>query len=380
MSAAAPKSPALRRIGRAGPNAGEMELLRAATLDVDRAVAAWRRWLADHPLDDAHYLSSDLLPAACANLPADARGPDAERLRGLRRRAWANTRYRMQAIDAAAAVLASMGITPLVVKGASLAVSVYPLSGVRPMADVDLVIGDDRFDEALGALVAAGWYRPRTLESPFDHAMEILDPEGRAVDMHRWVLFPRFAATPERGWFERSSPYPDVPARRLRTSDEFVLAVLHGLLTASPSSVRWPLDVVYLARHGAAAEGLEADAFWSEVVASADEIGAGPVVADAVEMCRVELGAEVALPVVSALAAGRSDPHLRQHWALSRRGVKLQWRMRRYARLCRADGRRPTVRGYLQPRVDAVRSKGLRTTLAVRLDRGREIVEMRRRT
>ena len=74
----------LRRLGRAGPNAGEMDLLRAATMPAEAANAAWRRWVDTHTIDAAHHRSADLLPAVSANLPAEVLGDEAPRLRGLR--------------------------------------------------------------------------------------------------------------------------------------------------------------------------------------------------------------------------------------------------------------------------------------------------------
>ena len=344
-------SSALRRIGRSGPNADEMELLRAALLDVPEAAAAWRRWSAGHVVDDAYHRSVDLLPAVSANLPADVLGAEADRLRGLRRRAWADSQFRLEAVVGGAAVLEPLGIRPIVVKGAALSTTVYREAGIRPMADVDLLVGADRFDEAMSAFLAAGWDRPLVTDSPFDHAVAVVDAYGHPIDVHRWVVFPRFAAEPESAWVERAVPHcvRGCEVLRFRCSDELVLAVLHGLLTNSPSSVRWPLDVVQVARHGAEVEGVGTDAFWAEVVESASAMSVGPIVADALEMCRVEFGAPIPQPVVAELSSGRLDPGLAQHWALCRRGVTLEWRVRRYVKLERLAGRRPTVSGYVRP-------------------------------
>jgi len=167
--------------------------------------------------------------------------------------------------------------------------------------------------------------------------------------------------------------------RRFRCADELVLAIMHGLLVSGASSVRWPLDVVQAARHGHEVDGIEPDAFWLEVVDSASAIGAGPIVADALEMCRAELDAPVPSTAVERLAGSIVDRDLAQHWALCRRGVTIEWRIRRCRKLQRLRGERATVAGCFGPRYAAMRAKGLGSAVSDRADRVRTIVSHKRR-
>lgn len=381
MSTSGQTSEALRRIGRAGPNAWEMDLLRAATLDADRAAAAWRRWSSSHTVDDASHRAVDLLPAVSAHLPPEVLGTEADRLRGLRRRIWAETQFRHAVLNGAVAVLAPLGIRPLLTKGAALSTTVYREPGIRPMFDVDIVVGPERFDEAMDAFGSAGWHRPARIDNPFDHAVELYDPQHRAIDVHRWVVFPRFAPAPETDWMERAVPHQvrGDEVTRFRCADEMVLAILHGLLVSGASSVRWPLDVVNAARSGPVVDGIEPVRFWDEVVESASAIGTGPVVADALEMCRVELDAAVPADAVERLAAAELDRHIARHWALCRQGITIEWRYRRYRTLQQLRGRRATLRGYLGPRYAAMRAKGLRSAASDRVERVRRIIADKRR-
>lgn len=349
-----------------------MELLRAACLEPDSAAAAWRRWIATHTIDEADHRSAALLPAASANLTSEVLAGEADRLRGLRRRTWADNQFAFASLVDAAGVLVAHGFDPVVAKGASLATTVFPEPGTRAMADVDLLIGSHRFDEARDALFAAGWKRLDPVEGPFFHAVAVVDERGRGVDVHKWVAFPRFSPVPERMWLERAVPHTigGFQLRRLTSSDELVLAVLHGLLTNSPSASRWPLDVVQLAR---IAGGVD-EGFWDLVVASASELAAGPVVGDAVAMCRAELGADVPAEVLERLAASPLDRGLAQHWALCRRGITLEWRVRRYRRLERSEGGSPSVRGYVVPRARAIRTRGVKPVIMGRISRGKFIV------
>jgi hypothetical protein len=304
-------TPEWRRLGRAGPTEGELELLRAATLPVEAASAAWRRWSASHDIDVAHHRSTDVLPAVSANLPAEVLGEEADRLRGIRRRVWANNQLAFLGLAEAAGILLAHGIVPVVAKGAALVGSVYREPGIRAMADVDFLIGDERFEEARDLLLQAGWHRVDPVEGPFFHAVGLANDKGRGVDVHRWVAFPRFTPVPERSWLERAVPLSvgGVDVRRLDSADELVLTTLHGPLTNSASSTRWPLDVVQLARHAKEHD----PTFWDRVVTSADELRVGPMVADALAFCRAELAAAVPATSLDRLRSGPLDRGLAQH-------------------------------------------------------------------
>lgn len=380
MSTKSETSAALRQIGRAGPNPAEMDLLRAATLEPTHAIDAWDRWAAAHSIDTASKRAMHLLPAVSANVPEDALGPSADRMRGLRRRNWVETELRMSALHDAVDVLASIGVEPLVTKGAALVSTTYTTPGVRPMWDVDIMIDHVHFDDAVRALTARGWGRTSTVDSPFDHAIELCDPRHRAIDLHRWVLFPRFAPEPETRWIERAVPHRigDSHLTRFRCSDELVLDILHGVLTSGTSSARWPLDVVQAARNAPDVDGLAPHDFWDEVIRSAAEIGAGPLVADALELCRAELGAPVPAAVVGRMAETALDRQLSQAWALCRHGVTPQWRYRRYRRMQQIAGARGTITGYAVARLNMLRSKGLRSAVTGRIGHVRSTIDDKR--
>lgn len=369
-------SPELRRLGRAGPNAGEMELLRAATLDADQAAAAWTRWIAEFDVDTAYHRSTDLLAAVSSNVPREALGDEADRLRGIRRRSWADNQFGFQVLGDAIDLLDAAGIESILAKGAALATSVYADAGTRAMHDCDIWVGPERLAEACELLFAAGWRRLDPVEGPFFHAVAVVAENGRSIDVHRHLVFPRFTSTPEMSWWDRAVPHEIAgrSTRRLSNADELLLTVLHGVLTNSSSASRWPIDVVVLARSAD-----EIDGFWDAVVAAANELGVGSCVADALDMCRGELGADIAPDVIGALRAGPSDRGLAVHWALCRRGVTPEWRVRRYWHLARSQGRTPSIRGYVDGRFAAIRTRGLRSVLEGRVERVRQIITDRTR-
>lgn len=366
MDATGEPSVAVRRLGQAGPTPDELLLLKAAALDVDAATAAWRRWIANNDVQTAHHRSTALLPVVAANLPADVLGTHAALAKGMRRRVWLENQLGFGMLANAVEVLTAAGIDTVVTKGAALATTVYADVGTRPMADVDLIVEPEEFARSRALLLGAGWQLLHGRDfTDIDHAVALVDHNGRQIDLHRWVLFPRFTRHPERSWHARAVPHRvnGQPTRRFAASDELVLGVVHGLLN-SASATRWPLDVVQLCRAHA-----DDPSFWPMVVGAATESRTGPLLADGLRMCRDELDVAVPAGVVADLEAAPLDRWLRLQSRLRRRGFDLEWRILRYARIAAANGGRPTVRGYLGPRWRTLRARGVGPVLGGRLAR-----------
>ena len=62
-----------------------------------------------------------------------------------------------RALDESVATLVQAGVQPMLLKGAALAVTVYPAFAERQMQDLDLLVRPDDADRAWKALLAAGW-------------------------------------------------------------------------------------------------------------------------------------------------------------------------------------------------------------------------------
>ena len=83
--------------------------------------------------------------------------------------------------------------------------------------DADLVLQDAIvIDNRIGLEVSGDSYLETT-------GTDICD-NGRNLDLHKWVLFPRFSPVPERSWLERTVPHPieRLTLRRFRSGDELV--------------------------------------------------------------------------------------------------------------------------------------------------------------
>jgi hypothetical protein len=325
-------------------------------------------------VEAASPLSHEILPAVSARVDEGVLGPDAAKLRGVRRRTWVLNQMVLGSLSGLLRVLGDAGVDPIVVKGARLVSDVYPEPGTRPMADADVVVGPESFDLGLAALRSSGW----TVKGDWTHAADLVDPRGSGADLHRWVMFPRFCRTPEQEWFDAAAqgPFLDSQARRLALHDELVLAIAHGLLTSSPSSVRWPLDVTYIVD---AVPHADRRLFWERVSRSAQQRGVAPVVGDGLALCVEEFHAEVPPTTVATMRGQSLDPWLRYQWAWRRAGRFPPMRLRRYVDLERASGGEPTAWGYAEARWQSLQEHGPRRVISYRTRRLRRSVERRAR-
>ena len=364
-------SPSTDRLGSAAPPSSDLDLLRAALCPGEQAEAAWAKWRVAYDIDKPPGRAYELLPAVSAALPSALLNNDAQRLKGLRRRTWLASQTQLSALTGALDTLAEIGIVPILIKGGNLVTSVYDEPGIRPMADTDIVVGTERFEDAIATLTANGW----SAEGDWVHAVDMSDGHGGGVDVHRWALFPRFCRVVEHGWYARAelSTLLDTPVRRLALSDEMVMTIVHGLMTNSPSSSRWPIDVAHIVG-ATCTDEVTSRAFWAEVTTSANEIGVASIVADGLALCSEELCLPVSADTLSALHDQQLDPLLRVQWTRRRRGHFPAMRSRRFIDLERAAGRRPSPRRYVCQRWDALREHGIAAVARARFKTARRSV------
>lgn len=339
-------------LGRAAPSDDEILLLRAAIARPEHAEAAWMTWRARSDLDSADGRAAELFPSIAASLGPTALGADEPRLRGLRYRTWVKNELTLESLAMALDAVQPVVSPPLVFKGARVVSEVVERHGVRPMADADLLIDSDVHAAAVDLLRRAGW----TTTANWVHATDMADPAGRRLDVHRWILFPRYTRTPSTAWSARSrrADIDGRPVRFLDPADELVLAIVHGVMSSGHSNVRWPLDAEALL----AADGVPGPPDWDLVVRSAGEIGVGPIVAAACSFLTDDLGLAIPPAAVEQLDRLPMDRLLRYQWARRRSGRFPTARVRHYVDLQRAAGRTPTLHGYVSQRYEAFREHG----------------------
>lgn len=324
------------RKGSRWPTAAQELLLRAAVLDGEQALAAWRRWRRLAPLDDVDPASTQLLPLAYRNLLAlGADDPAMGWLKEAYRQSWARNHLLFRAAAGALGDLHGAGIPTLLLKGAALSLLHYRDTGARPMADVDVLVPLERAEEACRVLEAGGW-------APQPHARRLIAMRhagcfsagpGREVDLHWYSLF---LSAPDDDFWESAVPIElgGVSSLTLEPADQLLHVCMHG---AFEGSVHWVADAITVI-HSAPLD-------WERLVDRATARRASTCLSDALRFLRLRLGAPVPPAVIDRLAAVPSPWFERAGYRAAigpagpMRSLRIAWD--RYRRLSLVDGGGP---------------------------------------
>jgi hypothetical protein len=330
-------------------------------------VAAWRRWRFGADPTSVPVAQQLLLPAVLATLPPDELdAADRAVVVDLLRRAWAESEALWANFERFLDLVDPVDWTPIVVKGASPTLRLASGPGARPISDVDVVVPPERFHDVIEVLVQHGWRVGSHLD-PWSHAVTFAAPDGRLIDLHRWVVFPRYAAIPERDWFARSTTVVERgrAVGCLDRADEMVLAVVHGLSSRGLPAARWPLDVDAVLR----SVGPGDETFWESVVASAVDLGLALPVGRGLDLCRTSLAMAVPEQVVDRLERSVSaGERVRTVTHRIRNNPPGLWT--RYRRVERSHGRRPRVTEFAAARRQRLQSQGVIRSLGDGVARG----------
>lgn len=364
-----------RRLGHCGPTEQETSLLQAAFLQDAAALDAWGRWRSVASAYTTGWRSQLLIPLVVHHL-GDAVGADTvEYARARRRTIWGDNQRDLAALREALATIDVDGC--LVVKGAALIDRIYP-PGLRAMGDIDLVVGADDYAASVERLLTAGWSPvDRVADLDVSRAVGLTNAAGRSVDVHRWVVFPRFVRCDDTAMWSRARPDDRFPgAVVLDDADAIVLSILHGL--EPESTRRWPADVLMQARYVAAVQG-STEELWERVAKVARSLGAGRLVGYGLDWCRAELALDVDPELCAGLVAEPLDAMMRVEWEVKRRGLPVMARVRQYVDASRALGTRPTPRRYVGLRWAMFsESGGWSTFVTQRRRRARATIDRRR--
>ncbi len=205
------------------------------------AQAATRRHLSGFFLHGLSTLglSKDRLPPAIAT----------EIRRGARREA-ADDAVSAREIGEVLDILTARGLHPVVLKGRSLALELWPRPCHRPPGDLDLLLEREAIRGAVEALTASGYHEPPVaLRSDFSEAA-LLPPAGRLtpVDLH-WHLFRSVGSGIDpKHLLQRARParLEGRPVRVLDDADRLLFLLVHAAKHGL-RRLKWLLDLYALA-------------------------------------------------------------------------------------------------------------------------------------
>lgn len=237
-------------------------------------------------------------------------GAEAADLREHLREVTARNLHLLHELDRVLAVLASAGIEAVLLKGAALLSVAYRHPGLRPMADLDLLVRPADLAGALAAVEGLG-YRQRGGELvgrdvagrmvEHHHHFPLVGPGLASVELHHRSL-ELGAAAGDDGLWAGAVPVPGHPGRRVPCPEDLFATIAGHFVVDRRDGRRDALRQVADLRH--AGELVED---WDRVVDQARRWAIGPHVHLAAETARRVAGLEVPAAVDALRSPSTTD-------------------------------------------------------------------------
>jgi len=246
--------------GACWPDERQTTILRVALCEPDVAAREWAALRPTLDIDDIWDSEVQrLLPLVQRNLQrAGVDDPDFPRMKGIHRRTWFENTRRVHAVKPLLEQLHDAGVDTLLLKGLPLALLYYGDVGLRPMADVDVLVPYAAYDTALDVLEGDGFsdvlVLPRDRRRRMYHGAGFSHPDGRSIDVH-WQLalpfvLPQVEAASNDDFFAAAVDLEvdGLAVSTLCPADMLLHLVVHGLWAGSAANVRWVADAATVVR------------------------------------------------------------------------------------------------------------------------------------
>jgi hypothetical protein len=285
----------------------DIDLLKAALLDGDAALQAYRAWRLTLDLATISYGQQRMLPLLQQNLTRlHIDDPHIERFRGVRRYYWVRNLRALALVRPIFAALDQNRIPFLVLKGAALIAAYLDDRSLRPMDDVDILVADEHVASAVRTLITAGLTPPGLDPGLIDH--QRLRTELPAwpfhgadvnLDLHwRAMHLDRRPHADDRFWRDsRTVSLGGIPIRTLDPAHHLLHIFAHAAQDfAGTANQQWPADAAMLIRGSS-------DLSWQRLVQEAGTRRMSAIAADGLNFLARELNLPVPMAVIRELAA-----------------------------------------------------------------------------
>ena len=326
--------------GACWPTAEQQLLLKALLAPPDEARASFQAWLAGMDLDTLDSGSLSLMPLLYQRLrELGIDDPILMRLKGAHHFHWCKNHLRLRECLQGVDALLAAGCSVVVLKGASL-LDRYGDPGLRPMADIDVLVPRTRAVPAMDALLASGWsLKYGTMRSEISRLIEGrhgygFERGGAEIDVHWCTLAEDLSPAGDEGLRQRAEPFELGGRRLLRPcpTDSLLHTCVHGARFSRSMSVTWVPDSVLLVERCAID--------WQLLVAEARRRVLELPLRETLRFLAEELGTKIPADVLEALrprepawllwlehGAYATDPNDATSW--HRAALKVAARLRR---------------------------------------------------
>jgi len=202
-------------------------------------------------------------------------------------------------------MLQRAAIPTLLLKGAALALLYYPDPGLRPMADLDVLVPETRALQTLRLFESQGWkheeektgerLRFRESDLGFRHSLMLFHLDGREIDLHWHALFLASFRGADQPFWEASVPleFEGVWTQALCATDQLLHACVHGPMWNPLPPMRWVADAITVIR--------SSKTDWQRLLMLAQRFRLVAPVREALEYLATALAAPVPPVVLAAL-------------------------------------------------------------------------------
>ena len=232
-----------------------------------------------------------------------------ERVTHVRRIAAVSEAGERRTLGEVLSVLADADVDALLLKGAALSYTVYPLPWLRARSDVDLLVRPGSMQRVDAALSRIGFEAAREVSHPLiTRQRHFARTRGLrvAIDVHEALVnppvlrtLPEFDALYSRAQVVRGLP---VAAKGLSTPDALLHALVHRVAHHNSSdNLLWLYDMHLLVRRMSAAE-------WVALTATAEQSRVCRIALDGLRALAAVLETDVPHDVMRRLDAARDEP------------------------------------------------------------------------
>ncbi len=237
------------------PSAQQELLLQAALLPDAAARAAWQRVRASIAVESLDGASQSLLPLVYRNLVRlDVRDDGIDALKQRYLLTWSENQRVYHIIRRLLQAFEQDGIDAVVLKGLALVARFYRDAGLRPMADVDVLLPESDVQRASDVAARHGWlprYRPTPAFLRVKHAGPFEHPTGVACDIH-WRVFEEAGggADDDLRAATETVMFQETRLRILSPTDQLLHVCGHAARWGEVPAIRWVADAVLILRDG----------------------------------------------------------------------------------------------------------------------------------
>lgn len=235
------------------PNSSQELLLKAALMDKNIALPAWKEWRknVDFELDVDHG-SFRLLPLTYKNLSSFGYSDDlvSGRLKGIYRQAWIKNQQLFYKTAEVLETLHKAGIKTAVLKGIALTKQVYKNYGTRPMSDMDILVPFTETYHAIKVLKKTGFVlqHAHLLEHNLEYGRGIgfKGDDDTEVDLHWHAISHAHENIQITDFWDEVLPIEiaGVKTHILSATDNLFHAIVHGIRKNPEPPIRWITDAV----------------------------------------------------------------------------------------------------------------------------------------